>query len=347
MVNKKIAIDLSWIKIDKSGGVENHTINLLKNLKSKNIYYFVTPNQLVNKKYTWIRGKNIKTLTNFYLINIFYIFFLSHFFLKKNKINKFFSTNIYCPLIQKKNIKIKITLHHAMWLVFPGYYSIIKRWFYDIYYNFLNEKVNFIAISNHIRDKFKKKFKFKNIKVIYNPIVIKKKNTKLNFLKNKKYFFYLASNEPHKNLNTIIKAFNSKNIKKEYNLVIAGYGQKNKIISNNIFILGKISEEKKYSLYKNCLCYIHPSLYEGFGMPLVEAMLLNKKIITNTNGSIREITLNKAIYIKNPKDHKSWIRKINKFNYLKFFKINIKKINKTYNYKNILKIYYKEIFNEN
>ena len=35
MVNKKIAIDLSWIKIDKSGGVENHTINLLKNLKSK------------------------------------------------------------------------------------------------------------------------------------------------------------------------------------------------------------------------------------------------------------------------------------------------------------------------
>ena len=35
MVIKKIAIDLSWIKIDKSGGVENHTINLLKNLKVK------------------------------------------------------------------------------------------------------------------------------------------------------------------------------------------------------------------------------------------------------------------------------------------------------------------------
>ena len=78
-----------------------------------------------------------------------------------------------------------------MWLVFPDY-SIIKRWFYDIYYNFLNEKVNFIAISNHIRDKFKKKFKFKNIKkVIYNPIVIKK-NTEVNFYKCfQKVFFYL------------------------------------------------------------------------------------------------------------------------------------------------------------
>ena len=120
-------------------------------------------------------------------------------------------------------------------------------------------------------------------------------------------------------------------------MVIAGYGQKNRKISNNIFILGKISEEKKYSLYKNCLCYIHPSLYEGFGMPLVEAMLLKKKIITNTNGSIREITLNKAIYVKNPMDYKSWIRKINKFNYLKFPKINIKKSTKFI----IIKIYLK------
>ena len=52
MVNKKIAIDLSWIKIDKSGGVENHTINLLKNLKNKNAYFIVTPNQLLHSKYS-------------------------------------------------------------------------------------------------------------------------------------------------------------------------------------------------------------------------------------------------------------------------------------------------------
>ena len=81
-------------------------------------------------------------------------------------------------------------------------------------------------------------------------------------------------------------------------------------------------------------------------MPLVEAMLLKKLLLTPTD-QLREITLNKAIYVKNPMDYKSWIRKINKFNYLKFPKINIKKINKIYNYKNILKSYYKEIFNEN
>ena len=71
---------------------------------------------------------------------------------------------------------------------------------------------------------------------------------------------------------------------------------------------------------------------KGFWNALGGAQPFNYTDITNTNGSIREITLNKATYIKNPKDHKSWIRKINKFNYLKFPKINIKKINKTYNY---------------
>ena len=65
-----------------------------------------------------------------------------------------------------------------MWLVLPSYYSIFKRWFYNFYYNSLNKQVNFVAISNHIKDKFKKKFKFKNIKVIYNPIIIKKKKFK-------------------------------------------------------------------------------------------------------------------------------------------------------------------------
>ena len=154
MVNKKIAIDLSWIKIDKSGGVENHTINLLKNLKSKNIYYFVTPNQLINKKYSWIRHNNIKILTNSYIINIFYIFFFSHFF-KKIKLINFF--NKYLLSINfNQNIKIKITLHHAMWLVLPSYYSIFKRWFYDFYYNSLNKKLILLQFQIILRINLRK-----------------------------------------------------------------------------------------------------------------------------------------------------------------------------------------------
>ena len=69
MVNNITAIDLSWIKIDKSGGVENHTINLLKNINGKNTLFFVTPKILNNKKYSWIRNKKVKVLTNYHFLN--------------------------------------------------------------------------------------------------------------------------------------------------------------------------------------------------------------------------------------------------------------------------------------
>ena len=80
-----------------------------------------------------------------------------------------------------------------MWLVYPEYYSWIKKTFFNIYYRSLDKDISFIAISNHIKNSFKKKFKFSKIKVIYNPIIIKSKfkfKKKLIF-ENKKFFFYL------------------------------------------------------------------------------------------------------------------------------------------------------------
>ena len=172
---EKVAIDLSWIKIDKSGGVENHTLNLIKPLNKKNITFFVSPQLIKNKKYNWLKDCRKKILTNFYYYNIFYILFLSFFFLKKRKIKNFFSTNIYCPIIRNKKLKITITLHHAMWLIFPEYYSFFKRKFFDIYYKIISNVNSYVAISNHIKSIFKKKFKYRNIKVIYNPILISTK----------------------------------------------------------------------------------------------------------------------------------------------------------------------------
>ena len=87
---KKTAVDLSWIKIDQSGGVENHTINLIKPLNKNKLFFFVTPQIIKNNKYKWLKNCEIKILTNFYFLNIFYIFFFSYFFLRKKKINHFF-----------------------------------------------------------------------------------------------------------------------------------------------------------------------------------------------------------------------------------------------------------------
>ena len=110
--------------------------------------------------------------------------------------------------------------------------------------------------------------------------------------------------------------------------------------------MGKISEKLKSKLFKESLSYIHPSTYEGFGMPLVEALMFKKKIITTKGGAIPEITSNMCIYVKNPKKKRNWIELINKFNSIKFPKINLKKINKKFNYDITLSKYQKEILND-
>ncbi len=344
---KKVAIDLSWIKIDESGGVENHTINLLKYIYKKNLVFLVTPKMLKNKKYLWLKNCQIKVLTNYYFFNILYICFFSFFYFKKESIEKFFSTNIYCPIIKPKNMEITITLHHAMWLIFPKYYSSFKRIFFNLYYAFLGKNISFIAISNHIKNKFKNKFGYFNIDVIYNPILLNKnpKFKKKLIFENKKFFFYLAANEEHKNINTIIKAFQSKKVKDKFNLVIAGYKQQKRLMSKNIFLLGKVNEKLKSNLFSKCFCYIHPSIYEGFGMPLVEALKYKKKIITTRGGAIPEITLNKAVYINNPTNFNNWVNVITNFNSIKFPKIALKEINNIFNYKKTLKAYRAIIFN--
>lgn len=342
-MSKNIAIDLSWIKPEKSGGVENHTINLIKYFKNQNILYFVNPNILRDTRYSWLPKENVIILSKYYWVNIIYIFFFSFNILNKKKIKVFFSTNIYCPLFISKKIKKIITLHHAMWIKHPQFYSLLKILIFEIYYRLLRDNTRFIAISNYIKNAFKNKFKYKNIKVIYNPIVVKNYNH-TNIREKKKFFFYLAANESHKNITTIVNAFKNKELKK-YNLIIAGYGQPKLKIAKNINFLGKINERKKFFYIKNCHCYIHPSLYEGFGMPLVEAMLLKKNIITTKRGAIPEITFNKAIYVSRPEIEKTWINVINNFNKLKFQTININKIKNMYDPKKIYNKYKKIITN--
>ena len=67
---KKIAIDLSWIKIDESGGSENHTINLLQNINKKNLIFLVSPNILKSNKYLWLKNCKKKILSNYFCINL-------------------------------------------------------------------------------------------------------------------------------------------------------------------------------------------------------------------------------------------------------------------------------------
>ncbi len=115
----------------------------------------------------------------------------------------------------------------------------------------------------------------------------------------KKYLFTIGQVQPKKNFHTLIP-FLSK-ISDEFDLVIAGelcntqYLEKIKQgidklqLKNRVHLLGSVSEAEKRYLYENCEAFLFPSIAEGFGMPVIEAMRFKKPVFSSNQTSLAEI----------------------------------------------------------
>ncbi len=118
----------------------------------------------------------------------------------------------------------------------------------------------------------------------------------------KPYFFAVGTRQPRKNIDRLIEAFKLFP-KDSCELVIAGnYGWGNEMSNeqlamNNIKILGFVPEQELGGLYSGALAFVYPSLYEGFGIPILEAMTIGTPVITSNLSSMPEAGGKAAIYI--------------------------------------------------
>ena len=123
----------------------------------------------------------------------------------------------------------------------------------------------------------------------------------------KNYFLYVGSIKPHKNLLLAVKAFNHWNSKYHGNkkLVLIGVKQNelneshmfsNLIDMTNTVIPGYIKDHDLPLIYNNAECLIFPSLYEGFGLPPLEAMICGCPVLTSNSASLPEVCGDAALY---------------------------------------------------
>jgi len=137
-----------------------------------------------------------------------------------------------------------------------------------------------------------------------------------NDLKSKSYIFNVGTIEPRKNLVNLIKAYNllSKNIQEKYPLAIAGAkGWNNQTELNefgknkNIVWLGYVTDSELGKLYQEAKVFVYPSLYEGFGLPIAEAMQFSVPVITSNVSSMPEVVGEAGILIdpEKPEEIKS------------------------------------------
>lgn len=118
-----------------------------------------------------------------------------------------------------------------------------------------------------------------------------------------KFVLAVGTREPRKNIGRIIKAFS--NLQSDLTLVIAGkygWGEDAGKIENHspqakIKILGYVAKEDLACLYTEAECFVYPSLYEGFGLPVLEAMTCGCPVVTSDVSSLPEVSGNAAILV--------------------------------------------------
>jgi len=143
-------------------------------------------------------------------------------------------------------------------------------------------------------------------------------------LKREKFIFSVSTLEPRKNFITLLRAYQilPKNLTNQYRLKIAGNlgwnnhefeeELKKANLCHQVDLLGRVEDKKLIELYNQTALFVYPSLFEGFGLPVLEAMSCGAPVITSANSSLPEAGGGGALYLKNPRDKEELARKMTK-----------------------------------
>ena len=203
-----------------------------------------------------------------------------------------------------------ITIHDLAFLRHPEWFS--KKFY--LFYKFLIPEIirkakKIITVSNFSKTEIINLLKIpsQKVEVIYNGV--SKKFFYNPLIKKENIILAVSSLDPRKNFKNLILAFKKLKLK-NYKLLIVG--SKNKIFSNqaieqliketpNIEFTGYVSDEELVNLYQRAKLFVYPSLYEGFGLPPLEAMACGTPVVVSNVASLPEVCGDAAYYV-NPYD---------------------------------------------
>lgn len=311
MQNKRIAFDVSNLAHRQTGISRVHREIIIRLIKKKNLncfFFSFSPILNVNKF-----GKKIKTYCSFknkFLKFFWYNFYLP-FLLKKNDIDYFFCHH-RSPLLLSKKVKVLLVIHDLTWVKFKDTMTI-TNYLMDRFFmpTSVKRAYKIIVPTNSIKKEVINYFNLKKnkiTKIYWGSIFKKAKNIKRINSKIIKFIF-IGTFEPRKNLRKVILAFDAlpRNLKKKTSFKIIGslgWGNDNiksiiakNNLNNQIQILKNFSDQKLKDELSKSHYLILLSLYEGFGLPIIEAYSQNKPVITSNIGSMKELSRDMGILV--------------------------------------------------
>ena len=308
------------------GNYSRDIIRILSQLYNQNEYFLYTPKVKPNKRLNFIKKSNNISICSptSKVDKLFKSYWRSKSIVKdllENNIEIFHGLSHELPFgIEKTNIKTVVTIHDLIFIRYPNLFSIFDRNIY--YYKFKSscERADkIIAISEQTKQDIISFFKIpkEKIEVVYqgcNYIFQKKaanfKGIITKYKLPKKFLLYVGSIEERKNLLTLLKTLT---LLPKQKLVVIGNGKsykkkcikyiENNNLVNRVFFLSKIPLEDMAAIYQNAEMLIYPSVFEGFGIPILEALYSKIPVITSKGSCFYESGGPESIYI-NPLCHK-------------------------------------------
>ncbi len=237
--------------------------------------------------------------------------------LVKDNIQLFHGLSGEIPMgLKKKNIKSVVTIHDLIFIRFPQFYSFFDRKIH--YYKFKKSARKadlIIAISEQTKKDIVQFLDINEskIKVIYQgcQAVFKKEYTnvekeavKQKFQLPNKFVLNVGTLEERKNALTVVKAIKDLDVNlvligKEtaYTATIHEYIKTNKMEGRVHFLKG-LQPEELAMIYQLASVFVYPSVFEGFGIPIIEALYSKTPVITNKNGVFPEAGGPDSLYIE-------------------------------------------------
>lgn len=237
----------------------------------------------------------------------------------KSDIQIFHGLSAELPAKSKRNIKYVVTIHDLIFKLHPEWYSGIDRMFYSEKMRQAIDKADaIIAISNQTKEDILDHFSVdeNKIKVIYQSWANSYNTLKIDDihvpLLPKDYLLFVGSFYERKNLKNVIWALADDrcrdiplvvvgNGKRRYKQMILELIQQTKL-ERQVLILDNVYDELLKQLYLRAKAVIYPSLYEGFGLPVLEAWKCGKPVITSNNSSLKELGTKACYLLENPLD---------------------------------------------
>jgi len=290
----KIAIDARMVG-PYMHGISRYAYNLIKGIAEagkSDQYVLITNDNFLNEFVSAYENLSLKIVRS-RLYGIWEQFEIPRT-LRAEKIDVFHSPSFFGPI--SGECKVIMTIHDMIHVLFPEESSV----FHKIYYKMIVKRAaanasRVLTVSENSKHDIVKYLNVSPEKIVVTYNAVEKKFGRSNEDKikgarlrlgiNGRFILYVGNQKPHKNVRLLIDAYQQLKGKIDHLLVIVGL--KDRVFQNSlrgmklegVMFLGEVADELLPCLYTGADVFVTPSLYEGFGLPIIEAFACETPVI--------------------------------------------------------------------